>query len=73
MVIMSTQEFKQNDLNRQSNTIDRLSADSFGHENISPVVDNASFNDSVIGFIKENNEIITSGFGKEDTYSPNYK
>ena len=73
MVIMSAQEFKINDINNQSDIIDRTSAASFGHKNISPVVDNASFNDSVIGFIKENNEIVTSGFGKEDTYSPNYK
>ena len=73
MVIMSAQEFKQNDLNRQSDTIDRLAADSFGHENISPVVDNAVSQDSVIGFIKENNEIVTSGFGKEDTYKSDYK
>ena len=53
MVIMSAQEFKQNDLNRQSDTIDRLSSDSFGHENISPVVDNAVSQGAFIGFIKE--------------------
>ena len=73
MVIMSAQEFKINDIHNQSEVIDQISASAFGHESILPVVDNASLNDSVIGFIKENNKIVTSGFGKEDTYNPNYK
>ena len=47
MGIMSAQEFKINDINNQSDIVDRTAATSFGHETISPVVDNASFNDSV--------------------------
>ena len=67
MVIISANNFNSTGIDPQ--IINQLTAESFGHSFINPVVERAmnEFN-SFIGFIKEDNIVVGAGFAKEDSH-----
>jgi ribosomal protein S18 acetylase RimI-like enzyme len=72
MVVLSALQF-QNKGYHLKDEINRISSESFGHSTISPNVETAIQENAFIGFIEMDGHIVTSGFGKEDTYNTNNK
>tara|TARA_B100000674_G_C37752546_1_gene874102 strand:- start:450 stop:980 length:531 start_codon:yes stop_codon:yes gene_type:complete len=71
MVLLSASKFQQKDINNQlTQEINQLTAKAFLHEIISPTVETAVAESGYISYLQMNNEVVASGFGKEDTYNP---
>ena len=74
MVLLSAQNFKRNDINHKlTNQINQLTANAFLHEVISPTVETTISENGFISYILIDNQIVASGFGKEDTYNTHSK
>ena len=76
MTILSAQEFLNKDIhNNLKDQIDHLSAEAFGHETVYPTVETAIQVNAFIGYLEMDGQVVSSGFGKEDTYdqSSRYK
>ena len=74
MVLLSAQNFKRNDINQVlTNQINQLTANAFLHQVISPTVETTISQNGFISYIQIDNQIIASGFGKEDTYNTTSK
>ena len=74
MVLLSARNFKQHDINHKlTNQINQLTANAFLHEVVSPTVETTISENGFISYILIDNQIVASGFGKEDTYNPTSK
>jgi ribosomal protein S18 acetylase RimI-like enzyme len=74
MVLLSSLKFKEkdNDLSL-TQTINKLTAESFLNENINLTVENTISENGFIGFIEINGKIVSCGFAREDTSKTNSK
>lgn len=73
MVILSSEEFRnqenkriQNGLERLINKINLQSTRGFGHEGINPTVETSLNNNEYIGYLMINDRVAASGFGRLD-------
>ena len=74
MVLLSAINFKKHDINHKlTNQINQLTANAFLHEVVSPTVETTISENGFISYIQIDNQIVASGFGKEDTYNPTSK
>ena len=74
MVLLSAINFKKHDINHKlTNQINQLTANAFLHEVVSPTVETTISENGFISYILIDNQIVASGFGKEDTYNPTSK
>ena len=75
MVLLSAVNFKLNDINHKlTNQINQLTANAFLHEVVDPTVETTiSEKNGFISYIQIDNQVVASGFGKEDTYNPTSK
>jgi len=76
MVVLSAQLFQNEDQkkeNRLTNEINHISSISFGHSTISPTVQTYLSENNFIGYLEQDGQVVTAGFGKEDTYTKGSK
>ena len=74
MVLLSAFKFKEHDITHTlTNQINQLTANVFLHEVISPTVETTISDNGFISYIQIDNQIVASGFGKEDTYNTHSK
>ena len=75
MVLLSAVNFKKHDINHKlTNQINQLTANAFLHEVVDPTVETTiSGKNGFISYIQIDNQVVASGFGKEDTYNPTSK
>ena len=74
MVILSSEEFKNQENNRIQMGLERLinkinlqSTRGFGHEGISPTVESSLNNNEYIGYLIIEDKVAASGFGRIDS------
>ena len=68
MVVLSSKHFQKKNMNSSlTQTINKITAESFMNETIQPTVENTIRENGYIGYIQVNDTIVSCGFGKEDT------
>ncbi len=74
MVVLSATNFQKKDIDLTlTQTINKITADSFMNQTVQPTVENAIHENGFIGYIQINDTIVSCGFGKEDTVKQNSK
>lgn len=68
MVVLSATNFQKKDVDLTlTQTINKLTAESFMNETVQPTVENTIRENGYIGYIQINDTIVSCGFSKEDT------
>tara|TARA_B110001450_G_scaffold102862_1_gene97374 strand:+ start:989 stop:1540 length:552 start_codon:yes stop_codon:yes gene_type:complete len=80
MVVLSASEFESHEgkrtvqgLNQITDQVNRISSSSFGHTSVSPTVETSLQNGEFIGYLEMDDQVVASGFAKDDTYNTEYK
>lgn len=80
MVILSASDLQEEEnsriikgLRNITEQINLLSAQSFGHQTVSPTIETAISENAFIGYLEMDGQIVASGFGREDTHKPDSK
>ena len=74
MVLLSASKFQKQDTNNQlTQEINLLTARAFLHEIVSPSVETSIAENGYIAYLQIDNQVVSAGFGKEDTYDQNSK